>query len=43
MTYEEYRLISLKRQAQILMVSDCNTIIDKLTMCENKGKDNPVW
>lgn len=43
MTYEEYRLISLKRQAQIMMVADCNTIIDKLTMWDNKGKDNPVW
>lgn len=43
MTYEEYRLISLKRQAQIMIVSDCNTIIDKLTVWQNKGKDNPVW
>lgn len=43
MTYEEYKSISLKRQAQIMMVADCNTIIDKLTMWQNKGKDNPIW
>lgn len=43
MTYEEYRYLSLKRQAQIMMVADCNTIIDKLTIWQNKGKDNPVW
>lgn len=43
MTYEEYRQLSLKRQAQIMVVSDCNTIIDKLTIWQNKGKDNPVW
>ena len=43
MTYEEYRYLSLKRQTQIMMVADCNTIIDKLTIWQNKGKDNPVW
>ena len=43
MTYEEYRYLSLKRQTQIMMVADWNTIIDKLTIWQNKGKDNPVW
>jgi len=43
MDFGNYKILAFKRQAQIMMVHDCNIIVDKLTRSENKGKSNPVW
>jgi hypothetical protein len=41
--YKKYSSIADTKIIQILMINDYTTIVNKLMLWENTGKDNPVW